>query len=170
MLPRTEPSNLSYNAISAYAERVGERHKIYTDGVADVHRLVRKLGGRVAHSNGDESLRVRSDSDFTVYVPETTSPRRDRFTIAHELGHYFLHYLLPRRHAEELEDEEELRFARGGRNRAETEANVFAASLLMPETEFRKIYRQFDKDAWSTALHFDVSPAAAEVRAQVLAL
>lgn len=166
--PLTEPSNLSYNAISSYAERVGDYHGIYVDGVADVHRLVRKLGGRVAHSNGHESLRVRSEADFTVYVPETTSPRRDRFTIAHELGHYFLHYLLPRRD-DEVRDEEE-RFARGGRNRAETEANVFAASLLMPETEFRRVYRRFGNDAWSTALHFDVSPAAAEVRAQVLDL
>ncbi|SDC44683.1 ImmA/IrrE family metallo-endopeptidase [Nocardioides lianchengensis] len=157
----TEPSNLSYSAISAYAEKVGEHHGIYSrDGVADIHSLVAKLGGHVMASTSRESLHVREIGDFTINVPATTSPRRDRFTIAHELGHYFLHYLLPKREGEQG-------YGRGGRNRAETEANVFASSLLMPESKFREQCHRRE-DAWRAALHFDVSPAAAEVRAQVL--
>ena len=160
-------SNLSYDAISTYAERVGNKHGIYTsDDRADVWSLVEKLDGEVVVALESESLHVREGGDFTIYIPPTTSERRNRFTIAHELGHYYLHHLLPR-----ASNESDLQFslARGGRDRAETEANVFAASLLMPETEFRKFWLR-RPDAWRAAAHFDVSPDAASLRAQLLAM
>lgn len=159
----TQPSNYSYGSISAYAEKVGEAHEIYSsNGNADIDGLVEKLGGRVEVHNGHESLHVTSKNDFVIYIPQTTSSRRDRFTIAHELGHLFLHYVLPKKDGVKS-------FSRGGRNRAETEANVFAAALLMPEKHFKREYRQIG-NATLVAWHFDVSPAAAEVRAQVLGL
>lgn len=92
-----------------------------------------------------------------------TSNRRDRFTIAHELGHYFLHYLEP-------EVDGPRTFGRGERNRAETQANIFAAALLMPTEFFRQAHKRFGNDWWTLAEIFGVSPKAAEVRAQVLGL
>lgn len=66
-------------------------------------------------------LRLRED----VYERAYNECPRDRFTLCHELGHYFLHQ--PRA----------LSFARGKvpvRHQPEHQANVFAAELLAPLT------------------------------------
>lgn len=159
----TESSRLSNAAIAQYARRVGDAHRVYTDGRADVHQLVDDLGGRVETRDGGESLNVRGVGDFTIFLPHFTSEMRDRFTIAHELGHYFLHYRYADIHGPKS-------YARGGRNRAETEANVFAAALLMPKESFAKKWCEHHGDAWRVAGHFGVSPAAARVRAETLQL
>ncbi|MGV1005135.1 MAG: ImmA/IrrE family metallo-endopeptidase [Candidatus Nanopelagicales bacterium] len=159
-----EPSRLSYDAIRDYAERVGEHYEIYgRGGAGDVRDLVRQLGGRVAIGDSRESLHVNGPGDFTIFLPHMTSSRRDRFTIAHELGHYFLHYLYPKRAAAAS-------FGRGERNIVETQANVFASSLLMPAEQFRAAWRKHGGNARALAKIFDVSPAAVEVRAEVLGL
>lgn len=162
-IPVTEPANLTNRDISEYAERVGEFHGVYAHGYADLTALLDRLGGRVTYAESAESLVVDGQGEFTVRLPHFTSTARDRFTIAHELGHYFLHYRLPG-----LEGRK--RFGRGARNRAETEANVFASSLLMPKADFIREWRSSDGDEWRVARHFEVSPAAAAVRAQVLGL
>lgn len=160
----TEPSRLSNAAIEEYAQRVGDAHNAYSDdGRADLTHLVEVLGGKVETRDGSESLNVRGTGDFTIFLPHFTSPMRDRFTIAHELGHYFLHYRF-------AEAAGERSYARGGQNRAETEANVFAAALLMPGQAFGQTWQAHGGDAWRVAGHFGVSPAAARVRAEVLGL
>lgn len=158
-----EPSRLSNAAIAQYAQRVGDAHDVYTDGRADVQQLVASLGGRVETRDGGESLNVQDTGDFTIFLPQFTSEMRDRFTIAHELGHYFLHYRYAKVDGPKS-------YARGGRNRAETEANVFAATLLMPAESFAKKWCEHGGDAWRVAGHFGVSPAAARVRAETLQL
>lgn len=163
-LPPPEPTRLSTSAIREYAERVGAHYGIYDRaGTADIRTLVRKLGGRIEIADTNESLHVNNEGDFVIYLPRVTSSRRDRFTIAHELGHYFLHYLHPRM-------EESAGFGRGERNVIETQANVFASSLLMPEETFRLAYSRSRGDIYAVARLLEVSPAAAEVRAQVLGL
>ncbi|WP_418063744.1 ImmA/IrrE family metallo-endopeptidase [Pimelobacter simplex] len=160
----TEPSKLSYDAIRDYAERVGKHYSIYgRSGAGDVRDLVRQLGGRVAVGDSRESLHVNEVGNFTIYLPHMTSSRRDRFTIAHELGHYFLHYLHPRR-------ETAASFGRGERNTVETQANVFASSLLMPAEQFVREWTRHGGNARALATVFDVSPNAVEVRAEVLGL
>lgn len=61
-------------------------------------------------------------------------------------------------------------FGRGQRNRAETEANVFASSLLMPQASFTKAYDELYPNIVALARRSDVSPAAAEVRCEVFGL
>jgi predicted transcriptional regulator len=159
-----EAAQLSYTAISEYAERIASHHGAYdARGRADVEALTRALGGRIATGHSSESLHVNRAGDFTVYLPQMTSERRDRFTIAHELGHYFLHYRLP-------EVTGVGRFYRGEQNPIETQANVFASALLMPARAFRDAFQRLGGDKWALAREFDVSPAAAEVRSQVLGL
>ena len=70
---------------------------------------------------------------------------RLRFTVAHELAHYFLHQDLPQpENFASLPD-----FARwtanyGGRKyNAEQEANEFAGRLLVPETRLRAFFEEF---------------------------
>lgn len=160
----TQPSNLKASAIQEYARQVGAAHQVYDNsGRADLDALLSRLGGTTEYALDAESLHVRQPGDFTIYLPQFTSNRRDRFTKAHELGHYFLHYLYSQSTGEES-------FGRGDRNTAETEANIFASALLMPEENFKIAHSKYSGDAWRLALHFDVSPAAASVRAQVLGL
>lgn len=160
----TAPANLSNAAIAKYAEQVGQHYDIYDEtGQADLETLREKLGGRLEYSDRPESSLVLEPGHFVVYLPQSTSMRRDRFTLAHELGHYFLHYLYPGLKGSKA-------FGRGARNRAETEANVFASALLMPEQQFRAAYSRYGGEDWLVAAAFDVSPAAADVRAQVLGL
>lgn len=160
----TNAAKLGYSAIREYAERIGEFHGIYDpQGAADVLSLVPTLGGSLAYGDGAEALVVTDKGSFTITLPEMTSARRDRFTIAHELGHYFLHYLY-------TEETGVAVFGRGERNTAETQANVFAASLLMPTAQFTVAHAELGGDVWALSTRFDVSPAAAEVRCQVLGL
>ena len=160
----TEPAGLSNWAIQDYAERVGEYHKVYDDdGRADIDAFVAALGGSFEYAVDEESLHVRGPGDFVIYLPHFTSARRDRFTKAHELGHYFLHYVYRKQQTTAS-------FGRGGRDRAETEANVFASALLMPKAQFSRAFTDLDGDPWDVAARFDVSPRAAEVRAEVLKL
>lgn len=160
----TQASGLALHAIREYAERVGDAYSIYEEsGKADLDGLVRLLGGRVLVAEGPESLVVREPGSFDVHVPTNTSLRRDRFTVAHELGHYFLHYLFRKRTGPEV-------FGRGLSNRAETEANTFASSLLMPAERFEAAHAELGGDAYRLAGRFDVSVRAAEVRCSVLGL
>ncbi|NQX11833.1 ImmA/IrrE family metallo-endopeptidase [Microbacteriaceae bacterium VKM Ac-2855] len=165
--PATYGIGATSNSIRAYAERIGESHGIYDgNGRANIEGLVRDLGGIIEPRDGSESLIVREKGNFKVFIPFFTSERRDRFTVAHELGHYFLHYRFVQEHKEYGEPAQV--FNRGGRGRAETEANTFAASLLMPERQFRDAYRDLGGDAFDLADRFDVSPASARVRCAVL--
>ncbi|MFL0278162.1 ImmA/IrrE family metallo-endopeptidase [Mycobacterium sp. SMC-19] len=155
---------VSIAQINDFARRVGEEFGIYDEnGRANLPLLLAKLGGVVEVRDGAESLVIDDDDDtFTVYVSGRTSPRRDRFTIAHEVGHLLLHHLNG--------DRSLRRFTRKGSNAAETQANYFAAALIMPEDHFKAAHAALDGDLWGLARQFDVSPAAAGVRCSVLGL
>src|SRR3546814_8148059 len=67
---------------------------------SDIHKTIQNLGGRVETedtllTDPDQtgSLFVDGADKFKIIVPAHTSPERDRFTIAHEFGHFVLHYL-----------------------------------------------------------------------------
>jgi Zn-dependent peptidase ImmA (M78 family) len=112
----------------------------------------------------------RSDTGETVIgVNDSHSPTRQRFTIAHELGHFRLHpdtlYLdgFVRR-----DDQSSLAVSRH-----EIEANAFAAELLMPREQVLEelnasLQRQPDADPGKLvrrlARMFDVSEQAMEFR------
>jgi hypothetical protein len=74
---------------------------------------------------------------WAIVVNSKDAPVRQRFTIAHELGHLLIHrYSTPHadgRYQVRFRDE---RSAEGSA-REEIEANQFAAELLMPEREVR---------------------------------
>lgn len=163
--------------VYAFAEDVAAHLKFkHSDAIEP---LVVRLGGRVEYKTADlsadklpESIVVRGLSDFTIFLPSITSVVRDRFTIAHELGHLFLHYPLAtvsNRGAVMIatrwvdEKNEDLR-------RAEWEANWFAAAFLMPSKDFKAAYQSNLNSIKVTAIEFGVSTKAAEIRAQSLGL
>lgn len=98
---------------------------------------------------------------------------RQRFTIAHELGHYELH-----RHESEtglfIDKQFKVEFrnqdSSTGEIKREREANAFAAALLMPEKLLIKEIEKYhldlsDDDSYNElAKHFDVSVSAMTFR------
>jgi len=87
-------------------------------------------------------LERKKDGKFRISANATHSERRKRFTIAHELGHYMLHAHLV---GDGVDDNRAYRSEPNGnfhnraiRRRHETEANRFAAQLLMPHRMIRK--------------------------------
>ncbi|GAB7021474.1 ImmA/IrrE family metallo-endopeptidase [Salidesulfovibrio brasiliensis] len=129
-----------------------------------LQNLLNDLGGELVYVDSDdleESLLIHGDGSFTIYLPHHTSDRRDYFTIAHELGHYFLHW---------EDDGEETPFCRGESNLVEWQANWFAAELLMPTDEFTEAAEECGNDVNELADQFGVSRSAVSVRLEVLDL
>ncbi|WP_082684412.1 ImmA/IrrE family metallo-endopeptidase [Aureimonas ureilytica] len=171
------PSSLSKAAVQEFAENAA-RNLGFKPGDA-IEPLIEKLGGRIVFytpvdelTGIPESISVEPSGKFTIYLTSLTSAKRDRFTIAHELGHYLLHYplvanrwhgsrMVATRWVDESDDQQ---------RRGEWEANWFAASFLMPAKAFQDAVRIYEGNLSVVALMFGVSEKAAEVRARSLEL
>ncbi len=83
-------------------------------------------------------LLVVKNGHATIGVNENHHPNRQRFTIAHEIGHFLLH----RSSSQVFIDATPIFFrdetSSDGSQRQEIEANAFAAELLMPEHLLRQ--------------------------------
>jgi hypothetical protein len=169
------PLRASKSSIWDYAERVAVALSLSPG--APLEPIVARLGGRIEYKTPfkidgriPESIIINSKSDFTIFLPSMTSPARDRFTIAHELGHYFLHYpgasqkfpgmpMIATRWVDESDKDQQ---------RAEWEANWFAASFLMPKVLFTELHARLSFE--ELAARFSVSVPAAQTRAKSLSL
>ena len=136
--------------------------------------VVTYMGGTItmvdfsgAAKTEDGSLEIEEPGEFRIFLPSFTSRLRDRFTVAHELGHYCLHYLFQ---LDSFDDPPRMRATRAGKGRVEWEANWFAGSFLMPHELFEQAFSAYDRDLILVAEHFDVSQQAADVRARSLGL
>jgi len=169
---RPKASGLSKSAVSRLGESIAQQVGFEPGG--DVFAVVDRLGGRIHYQDIWEldqstsgSVVIEGESDFDIYLAKHTSPERDRFTIAHELGHYVIHFLWARRHGETVS---KLAATRYGSDREEWEANWFAAAFLMPVDRFKEALEEAGFDIGAVAERFKVSYAAAEVRAKALGL
>ncbi len=111
----------------------------------------------------------KEGSGWKIYVNRQDSPQRKRFTIAHELGHYFLHA------DESKEFVDGNVFTRSNAIRygeRELEANEFAGNLVMPESKVRQMVTGeiTDETITSLARTFEVSTFAMETRLKNLGL
>lgn len=163
--------------IRTFAENLVERLELKTP--IDVEGLVRDLGGEiqrgVKYEDADTFIVKTGPKKFRIGVPKEKEPRV-RFSIAHELGHLFLHlgYLVRPRVWEGIADyRDSVRFRRGY-SEDEKEADEFAGSLLMPSPEFRRLVeenRSGDKIRVSyIAEHFLVSQEAVMTRGRWLGI
>ena len=138
------------------------RGQYFTDGIKNprdaFERIFDEKGIRLEYSDDCERIHRDDNGEWIIEVPCTSSPLRDNFTIAHELGHLFLH-----------KTEESKEFHRSGEPKTEeVEANIFAAEFLMPEDEFKNKAKEFNNSERMLASYFGVSPVAALVRMAVL--
>ena len=166
-------SRLSKAQVHSFAESVAKQ--LGFSAGDDIRALIGQLGGQIdiedtllSDPEHTGSLYVESPSKFRIVVPSHTSPERDRFTAAHELGHYFLHYLWAKKKNPQFPDR--VVAYRRGSERIEWEANWFAAAFLMAEDDFREAFDSTGGEIRKIADIFGVSPAAVEVRAKGLGL
>jgi len=113
-----------------------------------VERLARLKGCRVVKYDIKDISGVlfRSSDDVLIGVNSKHPPQRQRFTIAHELGHFLLH------DGEAVHYDKDYRvslrsdLSSAGTDIEEIEANFFAASLLMPDRFLRGDPRAAEMD------------------------
>lgn len=108
----------------------------------------------------------KENDNIYICVNSRHSENRKRFTVAHELGHYFLHN-------EELSDgfvDNILKREKTINNKKELDANNFAANLLMPEELFKDLWLREDRSISAIATMFFVSESAILTRAKYLGL
>jgi Zn-dependent peptidase ImmA (M78 family) len=165
------PTFLPKNQIQALAESANKRVSSVSE--FELFSVVEAMGGRIAVEDTlltdpkrAGSLFVDGERDFRIIVPSHTSPERDQFTIAHEFGHYILHYLWQRRQNPTYP--EKVFALRRGSDRIEWEANWFAAAFLMPAIEFKAAHKKYRGDLRAIAEYFFVSFKAAEIRGRDL--
>lgn len=97
----------------------------------------------------------------SVIINNSHSNGRKRFTAAHELGHIILH---------PNDDKTDYRISFSDSTPKETEANRFAAEILMPYKDFIDVYSSNEGYIPYIADYFGVSIGAATVRAESLGL
>ena len=112
-------------------------------------------------------LAKRPDQDPEVYVNASDSENRQRFSCAHEIGHYTA------RATSSLDDSYGYIDRRGpaasrGNNPDEIYANQFAAALLMPEDKVKRFAGR--ESTAAMAVKFGVSVEAMKFRLENLSL
>ena len=158
--------------IEARTERLLDDHNMAEPPI-DVVGLAAALDATVVDEELDESISgmlLRDGDQAVIGVNRSHATVRQRFTVAHELGHLLLHKGTP------LFVDREVRVnMRDGRSSTalsshEIQANAFAASLLMPTHLIRSELSKLRPDAGQTeiigvlAQRFDVSQAAMQYR------
>jgi Zn-dependent peptidase ImmA (M78 family) len=137
----------------------------------DPFRIARQLGIQVfaASLEPDVSgmLVKKPGHDAEVYVNDKDSENRQRFSCAHEIGHYIL------RASSRSDDsfgyiDRRGEMASSGTNPAEIFANQFAAELLMPQENVRRCAATMSDAA--LAVLFQVSVGAMRYRLENLGI
>jgi len=107
----------------------------------------------------------KKDGKLYLGVNKTHFETRQRFTIAHEIGHHILHTddIL---HYDDFEKKNEEMYFRADKIRSsqETEANFFAAEILMPAALIASCVENGIEYVDSLANSFNVSPEAMRYR------
>lgn len=133
------------NSLTDIVEAVGI--KLIID---DLSRIDPNISGAIQYDDEKKTNPV-------IFINSIHPINRQRFTLAHELGHFFLH------NGGKLRIDN-LNYADDNKNvREEVEANYFAASLLMPKGAFLQKVKEGYEDI-ELGSYFGVSVEAARNR------
>ena len=105
----------------------------------------------------------KATNKFEILINKNDARVRQRFTIAHEIGHFFLHKEMLK------SDEIHVDILYRMTNEQEKEVDSFAGALLMNKTLLEKAYKD-GHSITELAELFDVSVSAMTVRLDVLGL
>jgi len=145
----------------------------------DVHQLAEFAGVHVLFQEMDSDISgmLVHDTDGTmIAVNANHHVNRQRFTIAHELGHHALHAGHPTVFVDNMMVHFRAESLHGPHVRTEIEANAFAAELLMPESLLRQDLSTQDIDVFDDgslrtyAQRYQVSLQALTIRLSKLGL
>src|SRR5262245_44148018 len=106
----------------------------------DVEAVAERLDAQVIYDDLEEDVSgflLREKGVSTIAINKQHHPNRQRFTLAHECGHLFLHA----KEGDRLWVDKTLFFrddSKSGDHLSEIQANQFAAGLLMPEQLLRE--------------------------------
>ncbi|WP_186363415.1 ImmA/IrrE family metallo-endopeptidase [Rhizobium binxianense] len=158
---------------SALLSRIGFDSTGPVDPVAVANELGLKVYNATFDDEGIHGLIAKRPSNTSIYVNVNDRPVRKRFTVAHELGHFVLH--LAAGEGEFIDTQDNFRTIQDPDTpwddvrRAEWEANVFAAALLMPKEAVVRAWKEI-ADPEGMAAFFQVSQQAMTFRLDSLGL
>lgn len=162
------PSN--YDLIDTPAKLLGFARKNSLETLPlDAEGIAEKLNIEIKKEQLEEDLSgilrksVEKDS-WELLINKNHHCNRQRYTVAHELGHYCLHKHL------RTEFQDQIFFRGGETTKEEMQANAFASEILMPESEFRKLVREGTNSIDQLADVFKVSTLALRIKAKSLGM
>lgn len=137
-------------------------------GPTDIEGLAQALGVRVRYSDLGKDIsgmiEKENEKDYVITVNSQDSPERQRFTIAHELGHFVYHR---NKLGNGVDDNRAFRSTESGKYHnmeigpnEEMEANRFAAATLMPPDKIKSFLREGMSDVSHLASILQVSKQA----------
>lgn len=136
---------------------------LYTGNSLNIEDVIKSFGDiklvyKPMDANQSGSL-TNIDGKWIICINENHNIKRQRFTLAHELGHYILHK------EKNVEFVDTAFFRSDEMDSIEYHANEFAARLLMPETSVRELIdNEHIKNIGILAERFGVSSAAMKYR------
>lgn len=161
--------------INELTQRIIDAYDISTP-ISDIESIVHMFGGVIDEridfdDSCDGTIQKKGEYDFVIAISPFQNPQRKMFTIAHELGHLFLHmgFIIDRNL---WQTQNETVYRRFGTSEQEYQANEFAASLLMPQVAYKRLLDQYSEnnmvDMSKVAKYFNVSMSAAINRGRFL--
>lgn len=160
-------SSLARRALDAYSAEYGDAG-LPIDPVS----VARSLGINVYSAKLENSLsgmiaKMSSDGDVNIFFNSEHAPVRQRFTVAHELGHYFAIQEEPNPKEAYIHKRDGVSAC--GTSSEEIFANQFAAELLMPQEHVSRLFN-LGLDRIGLAQRFHVSLDAISHRLKNLRL
>ena len=160
------------NQSQEVAQQVSSSNQLYkTENSFDVFQLASSLQNvELQIIPLDDNLSgyiEKIDNKYIIAINNKHSSLRQRFTLAHELGHYYLHQeKLADRHT----DVKLFRDANEDRLGLEYAANDFAAELLMPAETFKSAIKSGQNTPKTLSTLFQVTEKAVLYRAYKLGI
>lgn len=148
----------------------------------NMEKVIKDLEGELISEKFDDSTisgKIQKHGEtFKISYNEEHSDTRSKFTIAHELGHLFLHmgFLVDPEKWNGIDEYCDSPKYRQGYSEEEYEANQFAGAFLMPSEEYKKFVEENKNKQNNTikvdliATHFGVSVDAALTRGKWLGI
>lgn len=153
------PEDLYYRNVRAEDRQIIEKY--LREIPTDVKGLVKEFKIKLASKSWPDNISGVLDMQKRqpkIFYNQNHSTTRQRFTIAHELGHYILHGV-----SGLLVEDSSAYFSSLSRTR-ESEANRFAADILMPRNHIEMLASQGEISIPQMAAKLEVSVVAMSIR------
>ena len=156
------PCGATAEEISRFAEKIAKALNLQPG--SDLEPVVKRLRGTITYlpfteeSSKQASIIVEKGGEFAIQLLRILFPLQKRMSIAHELGHLFLHSRYGEVALQAYHDSE------NKNELVENEAHEFACGFLMPEKSFCKVAKHFGNDSVKLAAYFMVPEPVARQR------